>query len=98
MARIWLPRHTVLVSQKVRDEKTGREMILFLPTPEMTESRSHEQELIEAATESAIEKMRAKGPITTVSRQEVSEALRDFRKRLEKAKSRSSPSRYVGGF
>lgn len=101
MPRLWLPIHKpqnpYLV---VKDEETGREMILILPSSSSYESASQQQEVEQAAKERAIEEMRAKGPklVSKLSRQEIIEGLKDYRKRLEKAKGRSGTPRYIGGF
>lgn len=101
MSKFWLPRNIMegeqgLIPQTVKDEKTGREMILFLPTPDMTESRAHHEDLIEDSKEKAIEQMRAKGP-KVISKQETGKLLKEFREYLERNKTRSTPHRFIHG-
>jgi len=98
MAKVWLPTGG-LRPKAVRDEKTGREMILFLPEGAATESRSHEQEIAHAAEERAIEQMRAKGPIQrTMSRQEVGKRLKEYRQYLADKQKRTTPNKYTAGW
>jgi len=106
MAKVWLPKSMArpqgpLVPQEVRDEQTGRKMIVFLPKPEYTESRNHAEDLEGSAKEKAVAQMRAKGPMkphTVVSRQETGKLLREFNEYLERGKSRSVPNRYTFGW
>ncbi len=103
MAKLWLPiKHAPiqrLVPKMVRDPVTGREMLLFLPLSEDTESRSHEQELWQAAEERAIEEMRAKGkkPVSKLSRKEVGRILNEYKKYLTEKQQRSGVPKYTPG-
>lgn len=43
MAGLWVPRHQKLFGYKVRDEKTGQEIILFLPPNSLEEAKAIEE-------------------------------------------------------
>jgi hypothetical protein len=103
--KMWLPTGALapkspLVPQRVRDDKTGREMILFLPKAEYTESHDHAQELEGSAKEKAIDMMRSKGkaPERKLSRKEVGNLLRDHQAFLARQRQRSINNRYTAGW
>jgi hypothetical protein len=96
---MWLPKN-LLNPQLVKDEKTGRQINLYLPSPNMAESPSHYQELVQAAQEKAIAEMRAKGvkPQSKLTRKEVGMRLKEFREYQERKKQRTINDRYVTGW
>lgn len=100
MPKIWLPLNQgVLKPEVVKDEKTGRETILFLPVGDATECRSQEQEIAEASRERAIDDMRAKGkPERTMSRKDVGRTLKEYREYLKRNAQRSGNPRYIPGW
>ena len=82
--KLWLPNDVAARRRNellVKDDQTGRETILILPSGSSYESRQHEQEVIQAAKERTIEEMRAQGPKPKrkYSRQEVGKAIKEFR-------------------
>lgn len=99
--KIWLPNDVAARRRNellVKDDQTGRETILILPTSggSSYESKQHEQEVVEAAKERTIEEMRAKGsiPKRIYSRQEVGKALKEFREWAAKVRQGTGNPRY----
>jgi hypothetical protein len=89
-----------LVPRKITEEKTGRELIVFLPNPDMCESASHGKEIEEWALEEARKELRAtdeRKPVSKLSKEQIAGELRDYTERLEKKQGRTAPRRYEHG-
>jgi len=99
MASIYLPIHQQAKPVRVRDEKTGREMILIVPTVGY-ESRQHAEEVVMGAKERAVDSMRAQGavPQRKLPRHEVGRILQDFDRHLREKDQRTAPNKYVSGW
>ncbi len=108
MPQIFLPKHVGEAYQKKRimrqiivpDPVSGRETIVLVPSSEFFESRQHEQEVIQQATEDAVVDMRAKGKRDTPKypRKEIGGEIGDFIERRDKKQKRTAPRRYEHGF
>lgn len=84
----------------VIDPNTGKEKVVLVPKSEHYESKAQEQEIVEKATEDTLADMRREDAKEKpkYSKSEIGGELNDFNIRRKKARERTAPRRYEGGW